>query len=428
MPQSRGYGSKEYDPGAGISSMPHSMVTRSVKSDCNVAPTTAEYGGTDLSPGAIDFSSKTPTRTACADQGFECEGASLIALSPRIFKSNGVHLKVSPFILAKHNHQCSLSDLLRKACQQPFLASFLTWHRRLTMATEIAKRTLQLHTQSPTVLYKEIKTEKVVVDNTWHCTFAENTEVDESVPLLVSSDPEDTRYMAPEVMMDATYSTASDVYAFSHILWELLTWQESWTEKTPMQVVIAVVSKGERPDVPADLTSLPGGTFEDMEMYINLMSRCWAKDPGDRPSIADVVSELQQLLKQQTERLSSSHRGDQNSHLWNLAVAMQVQPSRLVCRLGRTLQRPTSGDGPCIASAIATCSMLSGVERRRDSDPYGKPDSKRSRRSTSTPESVGPRTVGQKQSHDTSETPEPVTSRESTPTSVSVGGGMSWQT
>lgn len=43
-------------------------------------------------------------------------------------------------------------------------------------------------------------------------------------------------WTAPEVLKSQASNEKSDVYSFGVILWELLTGQEPWTEKTPIQV------------------------------------------------------------------------------------------------------------------------------------------------------------------------------------------------
>ena len=55
------------------------------------------------------------------------------------------------------------------------------------------------------------------------------------------------------------------------------------------------VRAGRRPLLPADPGALPGGTFPRLPAYLELMQRCWAQRPEDRPSFVEVVAVLREL-------------------------------------------------------------------------------------------------------------------------------------
>ena len=59
-----------------------------------------------------------------------------------------------------------------------------------------------------------------------------------------------------------------------------------------MQVVILVVDQQQRPDIPRELTSLPGRSLGCPDHYVELMQQCWATDPAQRPSFERVISHL----------------------------------------------------------------------------------------------------------------------------------------
>lgn len=58
-----------------------------------------------------------------------------------------------------------------------------------------------------------------------------------------------------------------------------------------MQVVIEVVDRKARPEVPP-LHKLPGGELCLHDEYIELMEDCWAQDPLARPSFEAVIGRL----------------------------------------------------------------------------------------------------------------------------------------
>lgn len=58
-----------------------------------------------------------------------------------------------------------------------------------------------------------------------------------------------------------------------------------------MQVVIEVVERKARPEVPP-LDQLPGGELCLHGQYVELMEDCWAQDPLARPSFEAVIGRL----------------------------------------------------------------------------------------------------------------------------------------
>ena len=73
-------------------------------------------------------------------------------------------------------------------------------------------------------------------------------------------------------------------YSFAIIMWEVLTRERPFPGMAPMQISMQVCVQGARPPVPdAPATS----------DIAELMTRCWAPEPSERPAFA----ELADLLK-----------------------------------------------------------------------------------------------------------------------------------
>jgi serine/threonine protein kinase len=90
-------------------------------------------------------------------------------------------------------------------------------------------------------------------------------------------------YMAPEVIERRPYSFKADVFSFSIVLVELVTgvYPYDGAPESTMTFERCIVS-GLRPDLPTDC--LP-------EMQ-DLIARCWAEDPDDRPDVDEVIHQL----------------------------------------------------------------------------------------------------------------------------------------
>jgi hypothetical protein len=76
-----------------------------------------------------------------------------------------------------------------------------------------------------------------------------------------------------------------------------------------LQVVLEVVRDGQRPLVPDNLADLHGGTFDGVELYIDLMKKCWAQEPSERPKFIDAVTELQRISEHHSSQLRFSQLG-----------------------------------------------------------------------------------------------------------------------
>ena len=103
------------------------------------------------------------------------------------------------------------------------------------------------------------------------------------------------RWMAPEVInlnvggqgttMKPKYPFKCDVYSFAMLCYEVLTGYEPFYEERSLSKVKEKVLKGERPNLP---DHCPPSLKE-------LIERCWAQEPKERPSFADICSELKYL-------------------------------------------------------------------------------------------------------------------------------------
>nr|BCL66152.1 protein tyrosine kinase [Volvox reticuliferus] len=93
-------------------------------------------------------------------------------------------------------------------------------------------------------------------------------------------------HMPPEAMKDTLFSLATDVFSFGVVLWELYTTESPYRGMAPHEVVEAVCVRGKRPPWPQD-------TPTDL---VELAEDCWHTDPHQRPSFADIVERLRQLL------------------------------------------------------------------------------------------------------------------------------------
>ncbi|KAG5276559.1 hypothetical protein AALO_G00107060 [Alosa alosa] len=95
-------------------------------------------------------------------------------------------------------------------------------------------------------------------------------------------------WMAPEVFEGNNYSEKCDVFSWGIILWEVITRRKPFDEiGGPAFRIMWAVHNGTRPPL---IKNLP-------KPIESLMTRCWSKDPSQRPSMEEIVKIMVHLMK-----------------------------------------------------------------------------------------------------------------------------------
>ncbi|XP_066468812.1 mitogen-activated protein kinase kinase kinase 7 isoform X1 [Tiliqua scincoides] len=95
-------------------------------------------------------------------------------------------------------------------------------------------------------------------------------------------------WMAPEVFEGSNYSEKCDVFSWGIILWEVITRRKPFDEiGGPAFRIMWAVHNGTRPPL---IKNLP-------KPIESLMTRCWSKDPSQRPSMEEIVKIMIHLMQ-----------------------------------------------------------------------------------------------------------------------------------
>ncbi|CAG2176828.1 unnamed protein product, partial [Oppiella nova] len=95
-------------------------------------------------------------------------------------------------------------------------------------------------------------------------------------------------WMAPEVFESWNYTEKCDVFSWGIILWEVLARKKPFDEiGGPAFRIMWAVHSGQRPPL---LQNCP-------QVIENLMTKCWAKDPTERPSMETVEETVEQIFQ-----------------------------------------------------------------------------------------------------------------------------------
>lgn len=84
-------------------------------------------------------------------------------------------------------------------------------------------------------------------------------------------------YAAPELYNDQRCSEKIDIYSFGIIIYEIITMKRAFQNLSQLQHANQI-ARGIRPPMPSDVT----------QFARDLIVRCWAQDPEDRPSFAEI--------------------------------------------------------------------------------------------------------------------------------------------
>lgn len=86
-------------------------------------------------------------------------------------------------------------------------------------------------------------------------------------------------YNAPEIMKYDHYSSSSDVYAFAMIIYNIITNEKPFSNISSKDIYDLVCNHKARPEIKESVSVF----------YRNLIQRCWAQDPKERPSFDEII-------------------------------------------------------------------------------------------------------------------------------------------
>jgi len=240
-------------------------------------------------------------------------------------------------ILTQYCSRGSLADLLLESSIE------MNFSQKIQFALDAAQGMLYLHHSNPAILHRDLKSDNLLVTQDWTVKVA-----DFGLTRFMSEKKQMTQvgtpmWMAPEIITGKKYTEKADVYAFGIILWEILTRDEPYEEKEPMQIVVEVVNDDLRPTILPEFASSP---------LVALMTDCWHTDAPQRPTFEKVVERLQSI--------QTATPADDDS-LYGTPAEYQIRRDKEMQQLGA----PSSA---ALASAAEASRAGVREERRRRSD------------------------------------------------------------
>ncbi|KNC47314.1 uncharacterized protein AMSG_11783 [Thecamonas trahens ATCC 50062] len=147
-----------------------------------------------------------------------------------------------------------------------------------------------LHSATPPILHNDLKSLNLLVTTDWNVKVADFGLTCIKDDLADDADIGTAFWTAPEVLNGLGSSTASDVYSFGIIMWEVLTRETLYDGVNPNAVMLKVSTGELRPHV-ADLAN----ESKLRTVWRSLMVSAWQQEPESRPTFGAIVSELKAL-------------------------------------------------------------------------------------------------------------------------------------
>ncbi|CAB4416048.1 unnamed protein product [Rhizophagus irregularis] len=176
---------------------------------------------------------------------------------------------------------CACGDL-RKYLIENF--ADLNWSKCLDHLLDIARGLNTIHSEG--LMHGDIHSGNLLID----VNYATIGDLGLCRPANSSVSKKDVcgvmPYMAPELLRDKPYTQASDIYSFGIIMWELSSGHRPFPNIPHDLDLVFQICYGSRPEI---VEGTP-------ECYKELMQQCWHKNPNERPSITNIVREIEKWM------------------------------------------------------------------------------------------------------------------------------------
>jgi len=179
--------------------------------------------------------------------------------------------------------------LVMEYCQNGSLYQYIHSPAEITYSTQknfllgIARGMLHLHFYN--IIHRDLAARNILLTNNFDVKVSDFglSRVGQDVENHINTPVGPVNWFPPEALREHIFSSKTDVWSFGVIIWELVTRQDPFFDKTPGEVINGVAREGltlEIPqDCPADLASL--------------MRQCFQQNPADRPSFKAIVSTME---------------------------------------------------------------------------------------------------------------------------------------
>ncbi|KAL4067743.1 hypothetical protein J3A83DRAFT_4254072 [Scleroderma citrinum] len=214
---------------------------------------------------------------------------------PNIVRFLGVSLpenpRESPVMIV--SELCANGDLFDYVRNVPAPSLY----KALSIMLDIARGLEYLHMRKPSVIHRDCKSSNILITSRGIAKIADFglAKVKQSTRSMVRSLVGTVNWQAPELWhAHPKYNHKVDVFSCAMVYWEILQWHVPnkkfpWEGMNEHAIYEAVGAKRHRPSI----ASLKKQWCPEI---VDLMEHMWAQDPMERPTMTEVVLELEQLV------------------------------------------------------------------------------------------------------------------------------------
>ncbi|GJQ10619.1 hypothetical protein GpartN1_g2410.t1 [Galdieria partita] len=164
----------------------------------------------------------------------------------------------------------------------------------MKFSVDAAQGLAYLHSRSPPILHRDLKSANLLVDSSWNLKIA-----DFGMSTVLSNIHQDgalgtIQYTAPEVLRNERPSQASDIYSLGMVLWEMGARELPFKGKNRYELFIEIAENGMKPDMhKCELrTSLK---------YISVVNSCLSFEPENRPCALNLIELLHRVIDEDSD-------------------------------------------------------------------------------------------------------------------------------
>lgn len=184
-----------------------------------------------------------------------------------------------PLLVMEYLSHGSLFDLLRN--QTVTLSDDMIY----PMVKDIVCGMVFLHGGRPPVVHGDLKAQNILVDSNFRAKISD-FGLSQKQKIGAVGTP---FFMAPELLTGESHNTpASDVFAFSILLYEIFAREQPYKGLDAMEVLVGIASKKQpliRPGIPRAAD----------RVIAEIMMNCWKVKPSERPIFAEISKQLNVL-------------------------------------------------------------------------------------------------------------------------------------
>ena len=182
-----------------------------------------------------------------------------------------------------------------------------SWDRAKKIIADVARGILYLHTRTPPIVHRDIKSLNILVTAEWKGIVADFGLTTIKAQQFLKTYCGSPAWTAPEVLRGLQYDESADVFSFGIVLWEILSRKPPYEGMSPNVIIgkgkqlsldtinrfsnhllLSVIPEnGMRPSIPEG--SDPA--------YVRLMTQCWDDVPSRRPSFHQIIETLKVVLQ-----------------------------------------------------------------------------------------------------------------------------------